>query len=281
MSRSGSLITGPERDIRRPVRSDSRTDTGRLARLGEDGAVAGERGAATVERDGLVFDVTTAGPADGEPVVLLHGFPQSARCWDAVTPRAGRRRACARSRRTSAATRRAPARSAGPPTGWPRWSPTRRRSSRPLSRRPGGRARTSSGTTGAPSSPGLSPGAGPSWSTPSPGSRRRRRGDGRGPAPAPPGRRVVVHGGVRGARSRRAGVRRAARQVVVTGAGPDARHVGPDPRARRARRRPPRRPGRADGRAELVPGDPAADTDAVPTAPRPRRCSSGATATPP
>jgi len=40
----------------------------------------------TVERDGLVFDVTTAGPPDGEPVVLLHGFPQSARCWDAVTP---------------------------------------------------------------------------------------------------------------------------------------------------------------------------------------------------
>lgn len=40
----------------------------------------------TVERAGLVFDVTTAGPADGEPVVLLHGFPQSARCWDAVTP---------------------------------------------------------------------------------------------------------------------------------------------------------------------------------------------------
>ena len=40
----------------------------------------------TVERDGLVFDVTTAGPPDGEPVVLLHGFPQSARCWEAVTP---------------------------------------------------------------------------------------------------------------------------------------------------------------------------------------------------
>ena len=40
----------------------------------------------TVARDGLVFDVTTAGPPGGEPVVLLHGFPQSARCWDAVTP---------------------------------------------------------------------------------------------------------------------------------------------------------------------------------------------------
>jgi pimeloyl-ACP methyl ester carboxylesterase len=42
--------------------------------------------ATTVARDGLAFDVTTAGPPEGEPVVLLHGFPQSARCWDAVTP---------------------------------------------------------------------------------------------------------------------------------------------------------------------------------------------------
>ena len=40
----------------------------------------------TVTRDGLVFDLTTAGPPGGEPVVLLHGFPQSARCWDAVAP---------------------------------------------------------------------------------------------------------------------------------------------------------------------------------------------------
>jgi pimeloyl-ACP methyl ester carboxylesterase len=40
----------------------------------------------TVTRDGLVFDLTTAGPPGGEPVVLLHGFPQSARCWDAVSP---------------------------------------------------------------------------------------------------------------------------------------------------------------------------------------------------
>jgi pimeloyl-ACP methyl ester carboxylesterase len=40
----------------------------------------------TVTRDGLVFDLTTAGTPGGEPVVLLHGFPQSARCWAAVTP---------------------------------------------------------------------------------------------------------------------------------------------------------------------------------------------------
>ena len=37
-------------------------------------------------RDGLVFDVRDAGPVDGTPVVLLHGFPQSSRAWDAVSP---------------------------------------------------------------------------------------------------------------------------------------------------------------------------------------------------
>jgi pimeloyl-ACP methyl ester carboxylesterase len=37
-------------------------------------------------RDGLTFDVRDAGPPDGEPVVLLHGFPQDSTAWDAVTP---------------------------------------------------------------------------------------------------------------------------------------------------------------------------------------------------
>ena len=37
-------------------------------------------------RDGLTFDVRDAGPAEGEPVVLLHGFPQDARAWDRVAP---------------------------------------------------------------------------------------------------------------------------------------------------------------------------------------------------
>ncbi|MGN0065403.1 MAG: alpha/beta fold hydrolase [Nocardioides sp.] len=38
-------------------------------------------------RDGLHFDVTDRGPSDGEPVVLLHGFPQRATCWDEVSVR--------------------------------------------------------------------------------------------------------------------------------------------------------------------------------------------------
>ena len=37
-------------------------------------------------RDGLAFDVRDAGPVDGRPVVLLHGFPQDSRSWDAVSP---------------------------------------------------------------------------------------------------------------------------------------------------------------------------------------------------
>jgi pimeloyl-ACP methyl ester carboxylesterase len=38
-------------------------------------------------RGDLRFDVDDDGPAEGEPVVLLHGFPQSASSWSRVTPR--------------------------------------------------------------------------------------------------------------------------------------------------------------------------------------------------
>ena len=37
-------------------------------------------------RDGMVFDVRDAGPADGEPVVLLHGFPQDCSAFDRLAP---------------------------------------------------------------------------------------------------------------------------------------------------------------------------------------------------
>jgi pimeloyl-ACP methyl ester carboxylesterase len=40
----------------------------------------------TVRRDGLVFDVVDEGPLDGEPVVLLHGWPERATSWREVTP---------------------------------------------------------------------------------------------------------------------------------------------------------------------------------------------------
>ena len=38
------------------------------------------------ESDGLVFDVSDAGPPDGEVVVLLHGYPETRESWDRVVP---------------------------------------------------------------------------------------------------------------------------------------------------------------------------------------------------
>lgn len=40
----------------------------------------------TLDHDGLRFDVTDAGPTDGTPVVLLHGFPTDRTSWDKVAP---------------------------------------------------------------------------------------------------------------------------------------------------------------------------------------------------
>jgi pimeloyl-ACP methyl ester carboxylesterase len=37
------------------------------------------------DRDGLTFDVADTGPEDGDPVVLLHGFPERATSWEAVS----------------------------------------------------------------------------------------------------------------------------------------------------------------------------------------------------
>jgi len=34
-----------------------------------------------VAANGLTFSVRSAGPADGRPVLLLHGFPQNSWCW--------------------------------------------------------------------------------------------------------------------------------------------------------------------------------------------------------
>ena len=38
------------------------------------------------EHDGLTFDVRDSGPADGDVVVALHGFPQTSASWDRVIP---------------------------------------------------------------------------------------------------------------------------------------------------------------------------------------------------
>jgi pimeloyl-ACP methyl ester carboxylesterase len=39
-----------------------------------------------VDVRGLAFDVRDGGPEDGQPVLLLHGFPQHSGEWDAVVP---------------------------------------------------------------------------------------------------------------------------------------------------------------------------------------------------
>lgn len=41
----------------------------------------------TFRRDGLIFDVTDGGPADGDCFVLLHGFPETATSWAGVAER--------------------------------------------------------------------------------------------------------------------------------------------------------------------------------------------------
>lgn len=45
-----------------------------------------DRRISTVERDGLVFGVLDDGPIDGDPVVLLHGWPDRPSLWRQVTP---------------------------------------------------------------------------------------------------------------------------------------------------------------------------------------------------
>ena len=40
----------------------------------------------TLSRSGFVFDVTDSGPAGGDPVVLLHGFPTDRTSWRHVEP---------------------------------------------------------------------------------------------------------------------------------------------------------------------------------------------------
>src|SRR5262249_15043794 len=40
-----------------------------------------------IEARGLTFDVYEGGPADGDPVLLLHGFPQDHREFDLIRPR--------------------------------------------------------------------------------------------------------------------------------------------------------------------------------------------------
>lgn len=41
----------------------------------------------TFSREGLIFDVTDAGPPEGRVVIALHGFPEDRGCWSQLTGR--------------------------------------------------------------------------------------------------------------------------------------------------------------------------------------------------
>ncbi|MEV0119742.1 alpha/beta fold hydrolase [Streptomyces sp. NPDC050844] len=108
------------------------------------------------ERKGLVFDVVDQGPLDGDIVVLLHGFPQRASSWDRLAPLLH-----ASGYRTLAPDQRGYSRGARPRGRFAYRLSDSPRMPSPSSRQPGpgpAPARcTSSGTTGAPRSPGRSP----------------------------------------------------------------------------------------------------------------------------
>ena len=84
-----------------------------------------------VEARGYTFDVTEGGPEGGDPVLLLHGFPQDRREFDPMTPRlhaAGLRTYAYDQRGYSPGARPegvgAYKLSERPPTRWPCWTPS-------------------------------------------------------------------------------------------------------------------------------------------------------------
>ena len=44
------------------------------------------RDGTTISPNGVDLHVEVAGPEDGYPLVLVHGWPDSIRCWDRVVP---------------------------------------------------------------------------------------------------------------------------------------------------------------------------------------------------
>ena len=166
-----------------------RTSIGKVQRGPAAAPIASRRPMEQYPHDGLTFDVSDTGPADGRAVILLHGFPEDRHCWEQPGGRRSPTPATGPWHRTSGATRREP----GPPGG----APTRligwRATSWPWRTQPGPTASMSSATTGARRWPGpwrAAPGPGPEsdgpLGPPSPG-------HGGSPLPQSPATAVVVH----------------------------------------------------------------------------------------
>ena len=196
-------------------------------------------------RGGLTFDVRDAGPPDGEPVVLLHGFPQDSAAWDAVSPQLhqhGLRTLALDQRGCSPMAR---------PRGRKHYTPARdgrRRRGAPGRRRAGERARRRPrlGRRGRVGTRRLASGPDPHADG---AVRSASGGDGEGHGHQRPGRAVGLHGRVPAALPARAAA-----------AGPErpgpARHAArrrPVPRGRRALRLAHAGAGRALCGARLVP----------------------------
>lgn len=82
---AGLAMSCASPDDAHPDAVDTAGDPARLATLG-DGPIAtdnaeAEIASAQIQVGGFTFDVRTAGPVDGEPVILLHGFPQTSYEW--------------------------------------------------------------------------------------------------------------------------------------------------------------------------------------------------------
>jgi pimeloyl-ACP methyl ester carboxylesterase len=60
------------------------------ADAGGEGGGGGGTGPAEVVANGFTFGIRSAGPADGELVLLLHGFPESSLEWEALLPELAR-----------------------------------------------------------------------------------------------------------------------------------------------------------------------------------------------
>jgi pimeloyl-ACP methyl ester carboxylesterase len=82
---------GPMHRTPRPPNSTPPASHNRQAGDGGQNVVVLNGSVRAANRDGLTFDVRELGPPGGDPVLLLHGFPQRGESWHAVATRLAER----------------------------------------------------------------------------------------------------------------------------------------------------------------------------------------------